>query len=403
MPVGCNCSDSVVRHLHCSVCGAVVDTHSAIYNDRGHVLCMTCWVGDSEDGVNCRVCHERIEEGDLWRTIHIAVLGDDVCHLGCVEGLLRARSYQVCDICYTIYAAGSTCPFCEESTQTIRDYSYTPAELCFHDTPNSSSELFFGIELEIERCDAHYGPMDNNTRSHTAGLSLVPNWCYTKYDSSVRFGFEIVTHPMSLSWMQTEIHTLVDNFRTLRDLGYRSADVGTCGMHIHMSKIAFTHAQLYKFMYMVYAHPSFSLLLSQRSMASFERWASPFASKYDYTTRAKTKHQGQRSRHDAVNISNKPTIELRIFAGTLNPLTFHKNIETAIAMYRFAKDTPFHGITITGFIDYVMQNKFLYPHLDIFLQDKGNRTDLFCRDTPTIPDTYRKSLVERGILAKEGV
>jgi hypothetical protein len=402
MPVGCNCSDSVVRHLHCSVCGAVVDTHSAIYNDRGHVLCMTCWVGDSEDGVNCRVCHERIEEGDLWRTVHIAVLGSDICHLGCMEELLSSGDYRICDTCYTIHA-GRQCPFCADTAQVIRDYSYTPP-LRFLDTPNSSSELFFGIELEIERCDPRYGPMDNRTGSHREGLALVPDWCYVKYDSSVKYGFEMVTHPMSLNWMNDNIQPFIYNFSLWRDLGYRSADVGTCGMHIHMSKIAFTHAQLYKFMYMVYAHPSFSLLLSQRSMPSFEQWASPFASKYDYTTRAKTKHQGTRSRHDAVNISNKPTIELRIFAGTLNPLTFGKNLDTAIAMYRFAKDTPFHGITINGFIEYVAQNRYLYPYLDIFLQDKASRTDLFWRDAPIIPEPYQKSLVERGMLTgKESV
>jgi hypothetical protein len=136
-------------------------------------------------------------------------------------------------------------------------------------------------------------------------------------------------------------------------------------------------------------------------MASFEQWASPFASKDDYTARAKTKRQGGRSRHDAVNISNKPTIELRVFAGTLNPLTFHKNLDTAIALYQFAKDTPFHGITINGFIDYIAQNRYLYPHLDIFLQDKDNRTDLFWRDAPTIPEPYKVSLVERGMLSSE--
>jgi hypothetical protein len=136
-------------------------------------------------------------------------------------------------------------------------------------------------------------------------------------------------------------------------------------------------------------------------MASFEQWASPFASKDDYTARAKTKRQGVRSRHDAVNISNKPTIELRIFAGTLNPLTFHKNLDTAIALYQFAKDTPFHGITINGFIDYITQNRCHYRYLDTFLQDKDNRTDLFWRDIPTITETYQEVLVESGMLSSE--
>jgi hypothetical protein len=316
-----------------------------------------------------------------------------------MERLLREDEYRICNTCYTVYA-GLQCPFCVNTAQVIRDYNYTPA-LRFLDTPNSSAELFFGIELEIERCGPQYGPMDNATRSHTAGLALVPDWCYVKYDSSVKFGFEIITHPMSFNWMHEHVHELVDTFGRLKALGYRSADVGTCGMHIHMSKIAFTHAQLYKFMYMVYAHPSFSLLLSQRSMASFEQWASPFASKDDYTARAKTKRQGGRSRHDAVNISNKPTIELRVFAGTLNPLTFHKNLDTAIALYQFAKDTPFHGITINGFIDYITQNRCHYRYLDTFLQDKDNRTDLFWRDIPTITETYQEVLVESGMLSSE--
>ena len=391
MPNTCNC-DGRAPHRHCGACGIILQTNLHVtYN--GQLLCWQCYAYElGTETVSCWSCARPVVLAHGFAVIHRSN-GQHVIHTSCVGD--TAYLYH-CDECGT-YSTGGACRSCHAPGRVIHDYNFSPPTV-FMKNAQSSEELFLGIELEIDRCNERYGPMTSNTAAHTQGLSLMPDWCYAKYDSSIQHGFEIVTQPMSVNWVTMNIHTLVDKFGEWRELGYRSGDVGTCGMHVHMSKIAFTHAHLYKFMYLVYAHPSFSLLLSQRTMASFERWAFPFSEKSEFLARAKTKLQGARNRHDAVNISTKPTVELRIFAGTLNPLTFNKNLDVTLAMYRFSQDTSLHAINVSKFVEYVYSNRSLYPYLFLFFSDKESRSDLFSMDTPVIPEKYVESLSRSGMI-----
>lgn len=368
---------------YCTDCDAEM-TSSAAIRVGCDLLCLECYI-ERYGFVSCDYCGSGIN-GDMsyfvvnrdephhpfiYHCDHIR----DVEYAVCTEcGGRSIPSMRRCRVCGTTDSQG-------RGHNTIHDYSYQPP-IVYRRSAACTSELFLGIELEITRCHRSFGPMDNRTASHREGLDLVPDWCYTKYDGSVPAGFEIVTHPMSVPWITQNIHELTNKFGALYDLGYRSQEGNICGMHIHMSKMAFSPAHLYKFMYMVYAHPSFTLLLSQRTESSLARWACHYATNKENASRSKCMHQGERHRHDAVNISSKPTIELRIFAGTLNPFTFYKNIETALALYRFSMNSSFSGVSINDFVEYVFDNKYMYRYLNLFLQNKEIRSDLFWYDRP---------------------
>lgn len=381
MPELCNCSHldrnhiHPEHHVHCEECGCVISTRQALVV-HGVAYCPVCFIAnDYASDFICYHCGEHIADVQNMLVINRSD-GAYTYHHSCVS-----RSAHMCPTCGAFTHEG--CYVCGNCPHIINDYNFTPTTN-FLTLPNSTEELFLGIELEITRQNAVYGPMDHRTASHTAGLSLVPSWCYTKYDASVAAGFEIVTQPMSINWLHTHINELTDIFPQLYHMGYRSEEGNLCGMHIHMSKVAFGHAHLYKLMYMIYAHPSFSLLLSQRNAESFERWASPYATDSENKLRSKNMNQSGRDRHDAINVSHRPTIEIRIFAGTLNPFTFYKNIEVAIALYRFSLDTSLAELTVDNFVQYVEDNKHLYRWLYLFLSDKETRAPLFQYDTPSI-------------------
>ena len=364
----CEECDSVYT---CDNCGIVLSTQHEIITG-GSSSCPDCYFGNTNDTEHPFVV---VHTGHgAWR-----------CQS---ESSLVHRTTRRCG-CGSYHEVDAPCGRCNpdipsRGLRRIEDYSFTPNPLVFLKTDNSAVELFVGIELEIERCSKDYGPLDNLTASHRAGLAIIPDWCYTKYDSSVHAGFEIVTQPMSVPWMILHINELVSQFQVLRNLGYRSHDLDTCGMHLHLSKVAFGHVHLYKFMQLFYNNPTLSMLLSQRTTQSFVQWACPYTEKFEMYSRACAKSQGRRSRHDAVNISHRPTIELRIFSGTLNPLVFHKNIETTLAAYRYTTDTTIQDTGSATFVSYVKDNSYLYPCLSMFLFDRGARESCFGCDTPYI-------------------
>jgi hypothetical protein len=274
-------------------------------------------------------------------------------------------------------------------------YSYVPPDLTYLRRDTSVEELYLGIELEIS------GP--SGVQTHNPVLNLLPEMVYAKADSSVERGFEVVTVPLAASNIRELVRPLMVQLPAIYALGYRSAASGCCGIHIHLSRVAFTRLQLYKFLFMVYGHPSLSLLLSQRTAEAFEMWALPYSNKAEHKQRAFTRSQGGRNRHDAVNISHHPTIELRIFNGSLNLLTFHKAIDTALSLFKYAMDTPEHKMTAQDYIDFVSIHREWYPFLDVFLQSPRRvRGLLFDGDVPIetdISDTLQHRLTKLYKLA----
>ena len=379
------CAGSVAGGLlYCSECGTGILPSNAVYQDGW--LCPTCaWQDD--DAVECDECCDEILCGVSDSTDYIVVNyavreGNHyhAYHAQCSQSLVNCGAIRACSHCgmWTHELGGFRCARCQQPLTprgaAIHDYSYMP-QLTFLKGDNSCEELFLGVELEIT-------PEDQGVlKQHSEALSLLPDFVYAKRDSSIPVGFEMVTHPFAQSWAHDHLHDWLSIFPQLYSLGYRSGDTSLCGTHIHMSKVAFTHAQLYKFMYFVYRHPSLMLLLSQRDSQCLSQYASVIDTGNTYRRRARVKEQGNRGRHDAVNISHKNTVELRIFNGTLNPLAFMKNIDTALCIYNYANDTALHALNLNSFLDYVRGNKHIYPYLHLFVDaDVGDRTNLFGSD-----------------------
>jgi len=244
----------------------------------------------------------------------------------------------------------------------IRNYSYKPTTE-FISMPYDAKEVpFFGLELEVER-------MDKSETSRGDMAKKIENkaW-YFKNDGSLNNGFEIVTHPLTFSYIK---HSAKDFESALNELScnaYNSYNANTCGMHIHISKKAFGTWQLYKFMKFFAENVPFIVAISQRKMDKLVQWAN-IEDNDDNTLMYKAKKkEGNSARYVAINLQNYSTIEVRIFRGTLNFNSFMKNIEFIHALYMFTKECKI--ITLDSFKEYI-SNSCEYSNLKKFIKLKN--------------------------------
>ena len=112
------------------------------------------------------------------------------------------------------------------------------------------------------------------------------------------------------------------------DLGYTSHQAGTCGLHIHVSRLAFGETEkqqdavIARILYFFEKHWGELLKFSRRTPRQLERWAARYGYKeqpMEILDHAKKGYHG--GRYTCVNLTNQDTIEFRMFRGTLKSNT----------------------------------------------------------------------------------
>ena len=108
------------------------------------------------------------------------------------------------------------------------------------------------------------------------------------------------------------------------DMGYTSHQAGTCGLHIHVSRLAFGAAELEqdaaiaRVLYFFEKHWEELLRFSRRTRRQLEQWAARYGYKEqprEILEHAKKGYHG--GRYTCVNLQPCDTIEFRMFRGTL--------------------------------------------------------------------------------------
>ena len=146
---------------------------------------------------------------------------------------------------------------------------------------------------------------------------------YCKHDGSLDDGFEMVTHPMTLAYHQSEMPWAAILQKAVQ-MGYTSHQAGTCGLHVHVNRNAFgeTEAQqdavIARILYFFEKNWEELLKFSRRTQHQLDQWAA----RYGYKDQPKelldhAKKSAHAGRYTSVNLTNKNTIEFRIFRGTL--------------------------------------------------------------------------------------
>lgn len=272
------------------------------------------------------------------------------------------------------------------NSEGIHDYGFTPNELLFHHgdghtthNHHKSDEVMFGIELETEYTGGH-------------SLSLAVNYInrntsplvYLKSDGSINYGFEIVTNPMSLQYLQVHGKPYADMLKYLRTNGYRAWKTSTCGLHIHISKLSFddTRHEM-KFIYFMFKN--------KKELITFAGRNSGFA-RYDYDAFINAGDPlwrggkpnifeclkgvmkdgeyapGAYERNLAVNRMNRDTHELRIFRPSLRMETVLAYMEFAHCLFSYSQVLSSHeilknqGLNFRPLMEYANSQSAMYQN-----------------------------------------
>ena len=312
----------------------------------------------------CDECGRRIYRADDE--------GDD-CHALCHS--CRERHYTTCDRCGALihleniyeYDGEDLCRDCYDDACAegpIHEYDYMP-ELIFH----GKGLRKFGVELEID--DGGKSRSNANRLLEVANKAAVN--LYIKSDGSLDDGLELVTHPMSLDY---HLHKMpwAAVLDQAKQLNYHSHSTNTCGLHVHISRMAFgctyeTQEEcIARLVFFVEKFWPELLRFSRRTQGQLNRWAARYGMKLnpkDQMYHAKNSCAG---RYTAVNLTNADTVEIRLFRGTLklNTLTATLQLvnhlcEVAVSM----SDQELQDMSWFDFLDQITE-----PELIQYLKER---------------------------------
>lgn len=299
--------------LICSHCGAEIEGNDYNLVD-GEIVCQECI---DDHTVTCEHCGRIIWDSDDFGNEDMSL-----CR-SCYE-----NHYTHCAECNRLiynddtyeYDGDSFCYECYREVREnsiIHDYSYKPNPIFYGD-----SDRYFGIELEIDK-----GGKDDDYAGEILDIANKNGeYIYIKSDGSLDEGMEIVSHPMTLDFHKNYCWNEI--MRKAIQLGYRSHQTSTCGLHIHVNRTSFGESRedqddvISRILFFVESHWNELLKFSRRTEYNINRWAARYGyenSAKDILDKAKNGNQG---RYAAVNLCNYNTIEFRMFRGTLKYSTF---------------------------------------------------------------------------------
>jgi hypothetical protein len=128
-----------------------------------------------------------------------------------------------------------------------------------------------------------------------------------------------------------------------------------CGMHVHMSKDAFSELQMFKFMRFFHMNAGFIRSLGRRPKGRFDRWASIVTPERSSLMRFTLKREAIDFGRGALNFPEQETIECRIFRSSLAPTAYYGNIEFLQGLFDYTKNCGVDDDQLTKdrFMDYV--------------------------------------------------
>lgn len=212
----------------------------------------------------------------------------------------------------------------DSDSNLIHSYSYTPRPLTFHGTdPN---RVFLGVELELAM------KRDRYDMARDAYNEFGESRIYVKEDSSISYGWELVTYPMSFDYHMHEM-PWHDALTRLAEIGI-AGDEST-GMHVHVSKRGFSGPD-HDHRWLMFWHRN-AVPLTVMARRNPQQWGS-FD---DYTrknaVRIAKKQLTNNMRYAAVNSVPPRTYEIRVFAASVNPAEVMGSIALVAATVEYTR------------------------------------------------------------------
>ena len=309
----------------CDRCGSNIYSENAV-TDSDHFLCQSCY---DDHYTRCYDCDRIVHNDDSY----------------------YADGYDLCFNCY------------EKHSSAIREYGYKPTPILY-----GQGKRFLGVELEVDN-----GGHDNdNAEELLKTADRDGEHIYIKSDGSLDDGFEIVTHPMSLDYHMNEF-CWADILHRAVQMGYRSHQTSTCGLHVHVSREGLGGNEIAqedtisKILFFVEVHWNELLKFSRRTEYSMNRWAARRGYEHD-PKKLYDKAKSDYNRYVAVNLCNRATIEFRLFRGTLKLNTLLATLQLVEHICNLAMNLTEHELKALSWSEFVSGIK--EPELIQYLKER---------------------------------
>lgn len=392
-------SDVVEEELKCSKCGKDIESiEDALFDAMGSAYCKEC----CEDSlVRCdgtgRTINKMIDKyyefnGKIYCESYYkehfkkCQVSNEVYHIddmvkvedGYVHKDNLTDEYVKCDNCEVyhkkenMYKFGdvSVCKKCIQSKAqgTVMGYhDFEDWEIKTTDKDGIYKSIPVGFELEVERVrvdrDFSNDVAAYIAKQKTKGLAVFER------DGSLSNGFEIITHPMTMGYLKSNaMDKFKDMCEFLTEIGY-SSEPSSCGLHFHVSKKALKTSQrsqdevIDNIVLIVETFKEEIYKFARRSSNRYSRYLTESSDLVTLKTVKIKKQKSRDERYDAVNLTNRNTIEFRFFRGTLNFETLMASFEFVNNVVNIAKYREIDGLRWEDIINYrTSQSDFIVKY-----------------------------------------
>ena len=313
-----DCSPDIIDCIFCND-----NFHDHKIDDYG--LCPIC----QGETVMCYECedlihiHDSVEEGFEHYCVHCHRELFEVCY-ECGDTILRE---------YALYDGhgDSYCEHCysnNNSDDVIKAHNYR-ADIEFY---GNNNDRVMGVELEIDgggSCSTNAQDIIDIAGDHRI---------HAMHDGSLRDGFELVSQPMTLDYHENEM-PWEEILHESKTLGYKSHNAGTCGIHVHMNRGAFSNedSSIMKILFFIERNWSNIVKFSRRTESQLDNWASRYCDDDDLEPYDLLETAKRAGKYRAVNLNNRNTVEIRLFRGTLKYSSFIPIIQFCDTLYDIAE------------------------------------------------------------------
>jgi len=208
----------------------------------------------------------------------------------------------------------------------------------------------FGFELEVDTCDEPEENNDDVAANLCSECGLEENEMRFAHDGSLSYGFECISEPHTVKdfWSKTDKWRKM--LKYLSSHGYSSHNVGTCGLHIHVSRNMLGNtvseqssaiAKIYTFF-----DQNWNDMAKVSRRSNFEYCEkNNMSDSAKYNRKAKTDYEKWRvdasrrsqNHYVALNNGNTNTFEYRLGRGTLNAWSFFSWIDLILTITKNAR------------------------------------------------------------------
>lgn len=331
------CPDcSRTKYSHCDSCGIYVKNDNASMVKRNKtLLCPGC--ATKEECKNCGVFSNKLSKDKKWCHECEVIFGKD----------------NVCSDCGTLKDFQGNCRICGHTN--IYSYSTKP-KLFFNMSEKEIKEnnIFFGFENEVT-----FGRDSHSVRDQALShlyQNYSPSVLMAKSDGSINgSGYEIVSMPMTYKFFKDLNLAPMFSEKMKKDT--------SCGLHVHVARNSFlSDVHLYKVINFLKDNPKFAIHFAGRDYNSY-------STKVDIkaTTYLKSAKGGRTERRCSVNLTNKTTVEFRMFAGCINESDFRSRIEALHALVLWTRDEGISKIKLDNYLKFINDNAEEYPNASVLV------------------------------------